>query len=522
MEKTMEILVEKILDYKEELEERELAEEKYEVSREEFTYLLGGIPSFRVVPGISAHMGFEELYHCENEADAALVKKHMKDLFDIEDMDSLLKACYTRYAGSDEYEQFMTFWKNAPMFDISELNEDGLRGFTMCMGIAANFYPILGEKGLYAWDISERINLCRLAVAGGIISDEEFAEATEPWVRMAQVFYHSYEEYAISCLCGAMYQFATEGDDDLEGFLDLNIKILNVLFGEEGPWSTSEWYVPKEREIAGLVRENLGCIISKRALENESINYMYREEPIEDCPDSGWRFMYGDEDHEYLEEDDNSKIIYINTICNLQPDILAYIHANVGSSFKMTEDGWVQIKGSNMEVSEDDEDDMEDDDMMEEAETFTIDRIDYYYDKAFEVYCDMHNIEPEDVTKEQLQEIYLYAGNHIGFFVTWLIKHDFIGDEHKDCEGVQKVKDETMTGTEFLIEYCDTKLWSDDVAESLIPFVKEYYEDNYFNDYVEWVIEELCDLPMEFIGTWEDYHKFEHVLDEAYEEFCGE
>ena len=74
-----------------------------------------------------------------------------------------------------------------------------------------------------------------------------------------------------------------------------------------------------------------------------------------------------------------------------------------------------------------------------------------------------------------------------------------------------------MTGTEYLIKYCDMKFWSDDVAEPLIPFIREYYETSYFQDYCDWVINDLCDLPMEFIGTWEDYHEF----DEAYKEFCA-
>lgn len=154
------------------------------------------------------------------------------------------------------------------------------------------------------------------------------------------------------------------------------------------------------------------------------------------------------------------------------------------------------------------------------AETFAIDRIDNYYDKAFEVYCENKNIAPEDVTAEQLDEIYLYAGNHIGFFLAWVIKHDLIGDIHKDCEGVQKVKDETMTGTEFLIEYCDTKFWSEDVADELLPFIQGYYMQQYFSDYIGWVLDDLCDIPMEFIGTWEDYHEFEPLLDAAYQKFC--
>ena len=155
------------------------------------------------------------------------------------------------------------------------------------------------------------------------------------------------------------------------------------------------------------------------------------------------------------------------------------------------------------------------------ADTFTIDKIDYYFDKAFEVYCDLKSVSPDEITDEELQEINLYAGNHIGFFMAWVIKYDFIGDDHKENDGVEKVKEEKMTGTEYLIEYCDTKFWSVDVAELLISFVKEYYEESYFSDYCNWVVNDLCDLPMEFIGTWEDYHEFEHVIDEAYEAFCA-
>ncbi len=156
------------------------------------------------------------------------------------------------------------------------------------------------------------------------------------------------------------------------------------------------------------------------------------------------------------------------------------------------------------------------------GDVFTVDRIDYYFDKAFEVYCDLKSVSPDEITEEQLQEINLYAGNHIGFFLAWVIKHDFIGELHDDdSEAVQQVKDEKMTGTEFLIDYCDTKFWSEDVAEELVPFIQSYYEESYFQDYCEWVIDELCDLPMEFIGTWEDYHEFEHVIDRAYEAYCA-
>lgn len=122
-------------------------------------------------------------------------------------------------------------------------------------------------------------------------------------------------------------------------------------------------------------------------------------------------------------------------------------------------------------------------------------------------------------TEEQRHELNLYAGNHIGFFVAWLIKHDYLSDKHKDCEGVQRVKAETMTGTEFLLEYCGGELWTDDIVDSMGWFAWRYCNRSYFRDYIGWVLDELCDIPMEFIGNWEDYHSFEPVLDKAYETF---
>lgn len=145
-----------------------------------------------------------------------------------------------------------------------------------------------------------------------------------------------------------------------------------------------------------------------------------------------------------------------------------------------------------------------------------IDKIDVGYDRALEVYCELKGVTPEAMTEEQRYELNLYAGNHIGFFVAWLIKHDYISDKYKDCEGVQKVKEETMTGTEFLLEYCNGELWTDDVVDSLAGFAERYVNIYYFRHYIGWVLDELCDIPMEFIGTWKDYHSFEHVLDEAY------
>ena len=63
---------------------------------------------------------------------------------------------------------------------------------------------------------------------------------------------------------------------------------------------------------------------------------MYREEPDEGRPDSGWRFMVGNEDDEYMNDSNNHHIFSINTICNYDPDIIPYIKAEIGSVFIRT------------------------------------------------------------------------------------------------------------------------------------------------------------------------------------------
>lgn len=153
----------------------------------------------------------------------------------------------------------------------------------------------------------------------------------------------------------------------------------------------------------------------------------------------------------------------------------------------------------------------------------TFDRIDDWMDKAMGAYCEMNEKEPSELTEEDYKELQYYAGNHIGFFLAWIIKHDFIGEVHKDeydKEAVEAVKNEKMSGVEFVIQYCDGKFWDEDVSDEILPFVKKYYK-NYMGDYIDWVLEELCDIPLEFIGTWEDYHNFEHILDEAYQNYCA-
>ena len=80
--------------------------------------------------------------------------------------------------------------------------------------------------------------------------------------------------------------------------------------------------------------DNAGCICSDMITKDGyKVGYMYREEPSCDVPDSGWRFLAGIENPEYMNDSKNHHVFHLNTICNYDSDIIPFLDAPVGSSF---------------------------------------------------------------------------------------------------------------------------------------------------------------------------------------------
>ena len=89
-----------------------------------------------------------------------------------------------------------------------------------------------------------------------------------------------------------------------------------------------------------------GCIVSdKITKDGYKVGYMYRENPNEGNPDSGWRFLAGDEDPDYMSNPDNHHVFAINTICNYDRDIIPYIFSEIGSKF-------IRIDSNNFEADD--------------------------------------------------------------------------------------------------------------------------------------------------------------------------
>ncbi|MBR1829695.1 MAG: hypothetical protein IJ781_09340, partial [Atopobiaceae bacterium] len=98
-----------------------------------------------------------------------------------------------------------------------------------------------------------------------------------------------------------------------------------------------------------------------------------------------------------------------------------------------------------------------------------LDRADWHWDSAEQDFREVNHITGE-LTQEQANLIWLLAANHIGLFVQWVIDRGFEGVE-ADLQGCELVRARKISGTEYLMTYCDGKLWESDIREDVLPFV---------------------------------------------------
>ena len=91
---------------------------------------------------------------------------------------------------------------------------------------------------------------------------------------------------------------------------------------------------PKEDVPEGRSQEAKEyAFVSKRALEADYIGYCYRDYP-ETNIDSGWRFLYGDEDQDYLDNPTNSEAVYPDDMLSINPALEVVLSAPINSEFE--------------------------------------------------------------------------------------------------------------------------------------------------------------------------------------------
>jgi len=100
---------------------------------------------------------------------------------------------------------------------------------------------------------------------------------------------------------------------------------------------SSKKYKLSKEQIINLATGYGGCLASdKITVDGDEVGFMYREEPCFD-EDSGWRFLAGTEDEEYMDNPDNTAIYDVNTIANYDRAIIAYLHLPVGLELQRIE-----------------------------------------------------------------------------------------------------------------------------------------------------------------------------------------
>ena len=83
-------------------------------------------------------------------------------------------------------------------------------------------------------------------------------------------------------------------------------------------------------EIKELLPGAGACLATdKITVDGELVDYMYREDSSY-AEDTGWRFLSGTEDQDYIDNPDNSAFYSVNTIANYDKAIIPYLHLPLG------------------------------------------------------------------------------------------------------------------------------------------------------------------------------------------------
>ena len=351
----MESIIQNIVAFKEALiaKHQEVADEPMEILDEDtFCAVLSGLPSFRRLPGVPEHMGFETVHHCDTPENSEELKNYLDNVFGIKDEETLVQQKNEFFHIFNEYFDFACEWDGHPNFSLDDLSEEGRQAYTVSRDFAMNLRDIVGQHGFLAWDIGERIMLIRAACACGIIDDRTCIRLVIEEAKVANEMFDNFIDYATSALCGCVYfMFVSMGrteEEGLSGFLDINMKIVSKLF-EDDIWSLNAWceknykqLAIRDEQIQDLLDDehrNLTGIAADRILcDGYRICVMLREEPI-GPDDSGWRFFAGDEDQDYLENHRNFGSLDLNLICNYSPDTVDFLDMPVGSLIVRNDDG---------------------------------------------------------------------------------------------------------------------------------------------------------------------------------------
>lgn len=102
-------------------------------------------------------------------------------------------------------------------------------------------------------------------------------------------------------------------------------------------------FLIRPNEIRQITDKRGGCLVSdKITVDGKKVSFAYREMPDASFPnDTGWRFLAGDEDDEYLNNSGNFDVFNLNTICNYDDEVAQILDGKIGESYYRNTDSFV-------------------------------------------------------------------------------------------------------------------------------------------------------------------------------------
>lgn len=321
-----------------------------------FCTILSGLPSFRRMPGVPEHMGFDDNYVCDTDEHAQELRDYLESVFGIRDAETLRTQRVEFFHFFNEYYDFACEWDGRPNFALEDLEDEARSNYIASRDFAYYLRDLVGPTGFLAWDVGERIMLIRAAFACGLIGETDAQSMMYEEGRIANSVFDNFLDFAISALCGCVYfMFVSMGrteDEGLSGFLDINMKIVSKLF-EDDIWSFNAWcennykqLAIREEQIRQILPESqndmTGVASDHILCDGFRVGVMVREESVAPT-DSGWRFFAGDEDQEYLDSPSNFGVVPLNLIANYAEDIADFLDMPVGTFLARNADGVLSI-----------------------------------------------------------------------------------------------------------------------------------------------------------------------------------
>lgn len=283
--------------------------------------------------------------------DMEKLKAHLTHKTQATDKDGVVQylARNRSYGCGRKYFDFWSFWNGKPTFNVDDLKDENRQRFEELKDFSKCFEEILGQKGYLAWDVAESIQIAREAYLCGYIDEALACEIISDFGGLAVSTYKDWSDFAISYICGGCY-FIYENNGKIEevsNMCDTICEAVEELFfsDDKAIWAMFKWQTPKPyfngfRPSEDLVDENIACFVTNRiSLDGCQIKYMEKQLPNPNYPDSGWKFMAGDETVEYLSDTSNVAVFPLNLIANYDKEILPLLDAPVGSVYVRNEEG---------------------------------------------------------------------------------------------------------------------------------------------------------------------------------------